>query len=878
MKVLLLSVLVFVLPFYAGMAQTTLEGTVTNTDGEALPNINILIYPAGSNVLIAFAVSNNTGGFQALVRSASDSLDIETSSIHYRNERRTIANVSQNLQFELVTEVTQLETFTIKAPAIEQRGDTISYLVSSFASEEDRAIRDVLRRMPGIEVEPGGRILYQGSPIQKFYVEGLDLMGGRYGLISNNMPHRSVAAVEILENHQPIRILEERVPSERASLNLRLKRDITTTGTAKLGSGLEPWLWDANITPMMFTRKFQMAASYQANNAGNDVSKQLRTLTLRSLQRQMDGPRDNPNILDIQTMSPPDFSENRYLDNNIHLGNANALTRLNNDFQLRANLFYINDTQQQKGNVFRTLYTPADTLLFTETLENEIKNNYLQGEFTLTRNVKDNYLENKLMFQSHWDKRSGVLDSNEELIGQSLDHPFRSVSNELRSVNPVGDYLVEFISHVSWDRSPQSLRVSPGRFEELLHQGESYDQTLQEVRMQRFFANHSAGFSFGWRRLSFSPRVGFAYRTLDLDSGIYTGDGDHNIAVEGPFANSLRGRHTRTYLQTGVTYRYGDLTVTTDLPLSLHRLDLQDEALDQGQDINRLHFDSRLSINYQISGFWRVRGSYRFSNSLGNMDDMHYGFLMKNYRSIQQNAAPIRETTNHIASVSLNHRNPITAFFNTLSYTYSINNFNLIYSSQVLDNGSTIREAFEMPNTGYMHGVSGRTSKFFSDLHSTFTLRGTYSLNERMSLVNGELFESRNRMFNASPQVNTRITQWLRTEYRANLTYIQTHMHGGRKNNISMLRHFLDIHAFYTGGHYIGLSTEYYRHENSEHYFMDLLYRFSIRRHNLDVEARWLNIFNTDSYITWQTGAYSLVETTYLLRPSQLFLSVRFSF
>ncbi len=878
MKVILLSLLVFMLPMYASVGQTTLEGTVKNTDGEPLTNINILIYPSGSNVLIAFAVSNSSGSFQANVRSASDSLDIETSSVHYRNERRTIANASQSIQFELEHEVTQLETFTIKAPPIEQRGDTISYLVSSFAGEEDKAIADVLRRMPGIEVEAGGRILYQGDPIQKFYVESLDLMGGRYGLISNNMPHRSVTAVEILENHQPIRILEERVPSHRASLNLRLKRDITTTGTAQLGSGLEPWLWDANITPMLFTRKFQMAASYQANNAGNDISKQLHTLTLRSLRRQMEGPRDNPNILNIQTMSPPDFSENRYLDNNIHLGNANALTKLSNDFQLRTNLFYINDSQQQKGNIFRTLYTPTDTLDFTETLENKIKNSYLQGEFTLTRNVKDNYLENKLKFQSHWDRRNGKLDGGEGLIGQSLDNPFRAVSNELRSVNPVGGYLVEFESHVSWDRSPQNLLVSPGRFEELLHQGQAYGQTLQEINMKRFYANHSAGFSFGWRRLTFSPRIGFAYRDLNLDSGIFIGDEDNNTPVSGAFNNSLRGKHTRTYLQTEVTYRHADLTITADLPVSKQLLELKDEPLDQGQKINRLQFDPRLSINYQISGFWRARASYRLANNLGEMDAMYYGFMMKNYRSIQQNAAPIPETTNHTTSISLIHRNPITSFFNSLSYFYSVSKYNLMYSNQIQDDGSTIRKAFELPNTGYAHNVSGRTSKFFSNIGTTITLRATYSLYQRMSLVNEELFETRNQLLNASPQINTRITHWLRTEYRANLSFIQTQIHSGRRNNISMLRHFFDIHAFYAGNHYAGLSTEYYRHESSEHYFMDLIYRFSIKRHNVDIEARWLNIFNTDTYTTYQTGPYSVVESTYLLRPSQFFLSVSFSF
>lgn len=43
-----------------------------------------------------------------------------------------------------------------------------------------------------------GESCTKGSPYKGFYVEGLDLMEGRYGMVSNNLPHQSVAAVELL--------------------------------------------------------------------------------------------------------------------------------------------------------------------------------------------------------------------------------------------------------------------------------------------------------------------------------------------------------------------------------------------------------------------------------------------------------------------------------------------------------------------------------------------------------------------------------------------------------------------------------------------------------------------------------------------------------
>ena len=52
--------------------------------------------------------------------------------------------------------------------------------------------------MPGTEVLFDGKILYQDKPINKYYIEGLYLLGGKYNLANSNLPHKEVIKVQVL--------------------------------------------------------------------------------------------------------------------------------------------------------------------------------------------------------------------------------------------------------------------------------------------------------------------------------------------------------------------------------------------------------------------------------------------------------------------------------------------------------------------------------------------------------------------------------------------------------------------------------------------------------------------------------------------------------
>ncbi|NCC74098.1 MAG: TonB-dependent receptor [Sphingobacteriia bacterium] len=860
------------------LGQTTLQGCVSDTTGEGLPRINILVYLPEGKALIAFAVSDEKGYFSTDVNSPSDSLKIEVSSINYRKEIKTIANKTQTLNFRLVFEAKEIEGVSVRSFAIEKRKDTLSYLVSSFARKEDRAIEDVLKRMPGIAVEPSGRVLYQGLPVEKFYVEGLDLMNGRYVVVSKNLPQGSVSAVEILENHQPLRILEDRVTSQQASLNLKLKRDVTVTGTAKTGVGASPLLWDVNVTPMAFTKNFQLLTSYQSNNNGNDVAQQLEALSLHDFLKNIDRPYENPEILSIQHTSPPEISQNRYLDNNIHLLNFNGLQRISGDYQLRANLFYINDYQSEKAALQRTLYNPTDTLTFTELFDNKLFKKYFYGEFTLNRNVKTNYLNNEFKIQSRWDNQTGLVYDGNDYIKQSLNIPFSAVSNEMRSVNPIGNQLVEFNSFISYDNHPHNLRLNPGQFEDVLNSGVAYETVNQHLNLKRFFTDNSAGFIVGWKRLSFSPRLGFSYRDQLLESSIYKSFQENELKVEPGFENQLDGRHSRIYLNTDVEYKKSNLTIKVRMPLSLNQIHMSDSKLNQGQKLERLFLDPSLSVDYKISNFWRTRVAWGITNRLDDIDGIYYGYVLRSYRNLSQNAAPISETFRQNFSAFLSYRNPITSFFNTLSYVYVVSQNNLTYSTSVQDDGTSVIVAENLPQTNYLQSIHGYSSKYFSGLKSTLSLRVNYSQLKAKSLLNDELFNTKNQFLNVKPSLGFRISSWVNSDYEMNASFIRTFIENNRKSNISMLRHVLNLFAFPAKNQLISLSSEYYHYGGNDNFFVDALYRYTLTDRKIDLELRWNNIFNNQTYTTLQASSFTVFESTYNLRPSQVFISVRFSF
>ena len=149
-----------------------LNGTVR--DGQtraALPNVNITICPKDSKKIIAFSITKQDGNFQINYTPPTiQNAMIHFSFLGYATQILPIEETKTQYDITLYPHPIDIKEIIVKAPKIKVQGDTIVYNVASFSKEGDKTIGDVLKKLPGIRVEEDGKISYQGTAINKFYI------------------------------------------------------------------------------------------------------------------------------------------------------------------------------------------------------------------------------------------------------------------------------------------------------------------------------------------------------------------------------------------------------------------------------------------------------------------------------------------------------------------------------------------------------------------------------------------------------------------------------------------------------------------------------------------------------------------------------------
>ncbi|MDT0651555.1 carboxypeptidase-like regulatory domain-containing protein [Autumnicola edwardsiae] len=495
---------------FASYSQTEISGQIFDDQNEKLSGATVIISKDSVSSILAYGISDTDGKFKIGVKTDSEFLFLKVSYIGFGTFKQTVQNKAQTLQVKLLPSSESLKEVIVKSEILQQRGDTLSFSVAAFKDKNDRVIADILKKLPGINIRPNGQIYYKDEPIQKYYIEGLDLLEGRYNMANNNLSADAVSRVEILENHQPVKVLDSLEFSERASINIKLKKDVTVSGTATVGMGAAPLLWQTKVTPMIFTKKRQAIVTYQSNNTGNDVSGEIRNFSINFFENDFD--IDKEDWLSIKNVLKPPFSSERWLDNNVHLGSANILQRLKDDLDLKLNISYLNDYQQQDGSTQTRYFTPTDTIDVIENTNNDIFVSKLEGQLTFEKNADKNYLKDQLEFKGSWNANRGFIDRPDGQIKQQLDNPFFGIKNDLRLLRTVGKQLITFNSNIGFTETNQDLLVQPGQFEAIFNDGDSYGEIQQQVSSRKIYTDNSAGFTKKFGQFTISQNLDFRSR------------------------------------------------------------------------------------------------------------------------------------------------------------------------------------------------------------------------------------------------------------------------------------------------------------------------------------------------------------------------------
>lgn len=462
-ETLRLSIAFLLLSCSIALAQEHLTGEVRySSSKEKASGVNVIVRSQGK--LLGYDITGDGGEFCIDYDSTGlDSVAVSVTGFDVKQVEITVPCNSGRLTLVVQQEKQTIREVRVTAPAIKRQSDTLTYYVENFRAENDRSIGDVLKKLPGIQVAQSGEIKYNGKSINKFYIEGLDMFGGKYGVATNNVQAKDVAAIEVYEDHQPIKLLQDWVKSDRAAINLRLKEKAKGTWNVLLkgGLGYKPLQWDVEALPMYFGGRFQTISTYKTNNVGKDVSRELESFFGNEAMME--------NILNVSMPQLPPFDESRYLSNNIHVVNTNVLTKLSEDADFTAGVNYVHDLQNSAGRTSTMYYIPGESpLVIDEIIDACDKKDILGIDLQFRNNSRTSYLLDYISFEGQWQSSGSGIIENGSKVSQKLSGPKLRLMNQLQYAKIVGKWNLTFESMTSWKRLFSDFVVSPTPFSSFL--------------------------------------------------------------------------------------------------------------------------------------------------------------------------------------------------------------------------------------------------------------------------------------------------------------------------------------------------------------------------------------------------------------------------
>ena len=202
-----------------------LEGKITDDLNKPLEFANIFAYPE-NNASVVYAISDDLGRYK-LVLEKNENYKITVSYLGFEPLSFDLKlKSSRNKNIVLVENSEKLKEVTINyTPPVVVKKDTITYRTDAFTTGEERKLRDILKKLPAVEVDRNGNVTVQGKKVTKVLVEDKEFFTADSKLAVNNIPADAVEKIQVLDNYNEVSFLKNLEDSEDVAMNIKLKKD-----------------------------------------------------------------------------------------------------------------------------------------------------------------------------------------------------------------------------------------------------------------------------------------------------------------------------------------------------------------------------------------------------------------------------------------------------------------------------------------------------------------------------------------------------------------------------------------------------------------------------------------------------------------------------
>lgn len=894
--------LFFALGLFAnGYAQNIrFEGVIMDSGKAPLEMANVMAVNQTTKAMDAYAITSDKGKF-VLNLKANTSYTIKLSYIGMQNKEITVATKSENIVQNITMESGGIELAgveIVREMPVSIKGDTIVYNADSFKSGTERKLEDVIKKLPGVEINSDGEVEVEGKKVSKLMVDGKDFFKGDTKLGVKNIPADAIDKVQFLRNYNENSILKGvENNQDNVAMNIKLKSGKKNFwfGDISAAGGIN----DTNrylVNPKLF----YYSPNYSINLITNFNNIGELPLTVQDYFKFTGGFKNmmskggssfniSSNDLGISLMR-----NNRAKEIETQFGAANFTYNVTKAWTLSGFGIILNSNSDLETKSTVNILNPSSNQIASTENRDEVNSQKSNlGLFKLGSIYKPNS-----KFQLDYDILSKLSkqDENSSLLRQSIvnyistnETIFTGKKQDPTSLNQnLSAYFTQSdknvfaveMQHLYQDENPfynANLQSQP--FSLI---GYLTGQNRNDLSQNRFVKTNKLDAKLDYYYMitpksNINITIGNTNSNQNFNSSIYQilDGGGINKLTDSQNNNCVNYKFNDAFLGLHYKFLSGKFTITPGV--SFHAYDMTNTQLGNSFNQNFFRILPDFLTIYQIKKAETLTYNFGFTNSFTDINRLAEGFVFNNYNSLSKGSRTLENATQQ------NH---------SLRY-FKYNMFNLENISANLSYSKTV-DAIKTQSV--FNGVNQSSSPYNSDFAdesaSAFAMYGRSFLKNYKASFNTRLGWSKfNNIQNATLTVRESFTQThtitAATNYKdlpnLEIGYSLT-VNDYNNSKFYTDKPFVKLDYYFLKSFSFVSEYEFYhyyngdRTVNNEYDFLSasLIYQRT-KESKLEYKISATNLFNTTSLNDDSFSQFSTRTSQYTVQPRYILFSLKYN-
>jgi len=728
-------------------AQGTIEGKVIDSSTKkGLSFATVTVFKAADTSLITYRISSPEGVFKVPNIPLNVESRVIISFSGYEVYRKVFTLTSaEPLQFgdiAMAPASESLEEVMVLAerPPVTVRQDTIEFNAASFKTLPTALVEDMLKKLPGVQVDGEGNITANGKKVNRILVDGKDFFGNDPKMATRNLPANVIDKIQLTEDKDERELNPDRSAGDIGQvINLKLKKAIKKGwfGKAYAGAGTRD-RFEGGAILNLFRDTMQVSLlgfSNNLNRAGFGIS-DVQTLGgfgrtgISTMMMNSNGGFALNGIsfgglgAGISTSTGGGFNMNHVLKNGFTLNSqyfygasANKIAELNNRQQFLGDTVFT--SRAQKNETAKT-YNHTVGLGIKGKLDSLTR---LEFKPLLSFSNKLNKRLTNLTNQNNID---GLLNTGlnmDDIDGADVGYNhnlllFKNFLKKGRTFNLTNSVNYGVLNNDQVNNADNIFYDGASSYETEISQ-------LRKRNQHNFTANLNAAYNEPLTK-QLSLRFGYTGTYYDNDDklGTFNKDGGGKFVVpNSALTNNLNRRSWRNNASAGLNWKHKELSIT---------------AVANMQFLNIWNnFDDKESVNkkykYVLPGLTINRKAFNFSYSAAveppNINDLQPTPDNTNPLYIIEGNPNLDPTLSHSANLNFFKNIPEKTMFINAYLNGNIRKNAITRSRQVLPNGVQISTPVNVNGVHNLYNNFGINKQYKFNKNFQVSFGGGYNLN-----------------------------------------------------------------------------------------------------------------------------------------------------